>query len=109
MIVVTGRVIAPGLDDAVIGNHPTVDNGIEPVFVGTILALLIIVQTVETNILQVARAATGGKGIGLCSLYRYLTPLSGRIRVGPINRHAALIEFLAIAEHVFTHLTEIEV
>ena len=51
VVVVAGRVVAPSLDDTVVGDHATVDDGVEPLLIGTVLPLLAIVQTVETDIL----------------------------------------------------------
>ena len=109
VVVVAGRVVAPSLDDTVVGDHATVDDGVEPLLIGTILPLLAIVQTVETDILQVARATTGGEGIGLRGLYRNLTPLGVGERTGAIDGHATLIELLTVVEHILTHLTQVEI
>ena len=54
VVVVACRVVAPGLDDTVVGNNATADNGIHPFLIGPILAFLGIRQTVHTHILQCA-------------------------------------------------------
>ena len=107
MVVVTGRVVLPSPTDAVVGNHPT--HGIEPLTVGTILAFLLVVKTIETHVLQLARTRGGGEGIGLSGLSRNLTPLGRRIGLTAIDGHATLIELLTVAEDILRHLTEVEV
>ena len=107
VVVVAGRVVLPCLPDTVVGNHAT--HGIKPLTVGTILAFLLVVKAVEAHILQLARTRGGGKGIGLGGLLRNLTPLGRRIGLTAIDRHAALVELLTVAEDIFRHLTEVEV
>ena len=53
MVVIASRVVTPCLDDTILGDYTTVDNGIEPLLIGAIAAFLLIVQTVETHILQI--------------------------------------------------------
>ena len=79
VVVVARRVLAPSLTDTVVGNLPA--HGVYPVLVGTELLLLGIGQTVVAHILQVSRPAGGGEGVGLCGLYRNLSPLGGGKRV----------------------------
>ena len=75
VVVVAGRVVAPGRDDAVVGDDAAVHHGIEPFLIGSELTLLLIIQAVIAHILQGTRAAGGGKRVGLHGLYGYLTPL----------------------------------
>ena len=75
VVVVAGRVVAPGRDDAVVGDDAAVHHGIEPFLIGSELTFLLIVQAVIAHILQGTRAAGGGKRVGLHGLYGYLTPL----------------------------------
>ena len=109
VIVIACRVTTPCLDDTVLRHYPTVDNLIEPLLIGTVVSLFIIVQTVKTHILQFPRPFGGGKGGGLSGLHRNLTPLGGGERVGAIHRHAALIELLTISQDILTDLTEVEI
>ena len=77
VIVVAGRVVAPGLQHAVIGHDAT--DGVEPLLV--ITTLLLVVQAVESHVLQGARTAGRGEGVCLCGLGGNLTPLCGGERL----------------------------
>ena len=107
VVVVTGRVVLPGLADAVVDNKPT--HGVEPVTIGAICLFFLIIQAIESHILQPARTRGGGKGIGLGGLHGNLTPLGCGKRLAPVDGHATLIEFLTIVEDVLRHLAKVEV
>ena len=107
VVVIAGRVAAPGAQHAVVGDDAA--NLVEPLLVGSVLALLAIGQSVQAYVLQRARATGGGKGIGLRGLHRNLTPLGGLVRGRAVDWHTALVEFLTVAQHVFRHLAEVDV
>ena len=109
VIVVACRVVAPRLDHAVVGHDACTDHSIHPLLIGAVIAFLGIRQTVQTHILQLARAARSGKGVSLRGLYGNLTPLGGHKRASAVDGHAALVEFLAIAEDILAHLSQIDV
>ena len=71
--------------------------------------LLLVVETIETDILQGTAAIGRGEGVG----HRGLVGDAAPLRLGPVggtvDGHSALIELLAIAQHVLRHLTEVEV
>ena len=52
VIVIACRVVAPSLDNAVVGDDTTVHHCVDPLLVGIVLTLLVIVKSVETYILQ---------------------------------------------------------
>ena len=107
MVVVAGRVLSPGLEQRVVG-----DDGahlVEPLLIGAVGALLLVVESVQTDILQGARAGGGGKGVGLRGLLGNTAPLRRAERRGAVDGHAALVELLAVAQHVLAYLTEVDV
>ena len=105
MVVVVGRVGRPSLTNAVVSHrHVTQEVGIN-----SESPFLVIGQTVETHILQLTAATGSGKGIGLRGLYGNLTPLRLDERTGTINGHAALVELIAVVQHVLRHLAEVDV
>ena len=70
VVVIVCRVGIPGT------SHTVVDaDTVEESVISRIAALLFVVQTVESDILQGTRAAGGGEGIGLGGLYRNASPL----------------------------------
>ena len=73
MVVITGRVFAPCLEQRVIMHHIT--DIIQPVGISAMGTFLIIRQAIETHILLLAGAAGGSEGVGLRSLHGNLTPL----------------------------------
>ena len=109
MVVIAGRVVAPRLENAVVGDETT--QCIEPLFIVSVLLLLSIVQTVQTYILLCPRTRRGGKGVCLCGLLWNLTPLGGGIAACTafLDRHATLIVFLAVAQDILRHLTEVKI
>ena len=107
VIVVAGRVVAPRLHNTVVGYYRT--NAIQPLVVGAILLLLIISQSVVARILFLARTCGGGKGVGLGGLYGYLSPLGGGKVLTSIHGHAALVEFLSVAQYILAHLAQVKV
>ena len=109
VVVIASRVVTPGFDDAVVGDDATVYHLVEPLLVGAILALLVVVESVEADILQPSRARGGGEGIGLGGLHGYLSPLGGGIVARAIDGHAALVEFLTVAQDVLRDLAQVEV
>ena len=109
VVVVACGVVTPSLDDAVVGNHATVHHGVEPLLIRSILALLVVVQTIQTYILHLARTTGGNKGVGLGGGIGHLTPLGGGIRFVAIHGHGTLVELLAVVQDILTHLSQIEV
>ena len=51
VIVIARRVVTPSLDDTVVGDDAAVDDGIKPLLIRTVLALLLVVESVETYVL----------------------------------------------------------
>ena len=51
VVVVAGRVFAPGLYDAVVGDDTTVHHGVEPILISPVLTFLLVVESVEAHIL----------------------------------------------------------
>ena len=72
-------------------------------------ALLLVGEAIESHILQGPAAGSGGKGVGDRCLRGHLSPLGGDVALRTVYGHAALIEFLAVAQHVFAHLAEVDV
>ena len=107
VIVVACRVVAPSLKHAVVG-HDAAD-GVEPFLVSSVCAFLLVVQSVEAHVLQRARTAGRGEGVCLCGLRGNLTPLRSGERLGAIDGHAALIELLAVAQHILAHLAQVDI
>ena len=106
VVVVVGRVVHDAVEHG--GRHLAL-NLPQEILIRIERALLFIVQAVQTHVLQGAAAARGGKGIGDRRLRGNLAPLRERIGVGAIHGHSALVEFLAVVEHVFAHLAEVDV
>ena len=104
MIVVVGRVGIPGSPDTVVDT-----DAVEEVGISRLLALLLVGQAVQTDILTGTRAAGSGKSIGLRRLDRYLTPGRTLERAGTVDGHATLVELLAVAQDILAHLAEIDV
>ena len=109
MVVVAGRVVAPGLDNTVVGDDAAVHHRVEPLLIRPELPLLVIGKAVETHILQLSGTGSRGEGVGLRGLLRNLTPLGHREVTGAVNRHTALIELLTVAQDILRDLTEVEV
>ena len=107
VVVVAGGVLAPGLDERVV-LHDGAD-GVEPLAVGAEGALLLVGQTVQSDVLQLSRAAGRGEGIGLSGLHGNLAPLCLLEARRAVDGHAALIELLAVAEHVLRDLAQVDV
>ena len=107
VIVIAGGVVIPCLEDAVSCYHTT--QSVEPLLICPEPALLIVGKAVVSHILTPSRAGCGGKGIGLCCLLRYLSPLGGGEVITSVNRHSALIEFLSVAEDILAHLTQVDI
>ena len=104
VVVIVGRVGIPGSTQAVVD----VD-AIQEVGIGWLAAFFLVRQAVQSHILLGASTAGRGKGVCLGGLYGYLTP--GRIleSAGAVDRHTALVELLAIAQHILADLTEIDI
>ena len=100
VVVVVGRVVVPGSTQAVVDVQIIQEGG-----VGRMRTLLGIVHTVQAYVLQAARAAGSGKGVGLRGLHGDAAPLGGGVRRGAVNGHTALIELLAVAQDVLADLT----
>ena len=107
MVVVAGRVVAPGLQQRVVAHDGA--HAVQPVGIGAKGALLLIGQTVESHILLLARAAGSGEGIGLSGLHGNLTPLCLLEGRGTIDGHSALVELLTVAQHILAHLAEVDI
>ena len=107
MVVVACRVLTPSLTDTVVDHLGA--HGIDPILVGTELLLFSISQTVIAHILQVSRTTSGGEGVGLVGLHRDLSPLGGGERVGTVDGHATLVEFLTVVQNVLADLTKVDV
>ena len=104
MVVVVGRVVGPCLA------HTVVDvDLLQEVGIGREEAFLLVVQTIESHILQGARATGGGKGVGLGGLQGNLTPLCLSHRACTTHGHSALIELLTVAQDVLANLAKVEV
>ena len=107
VVVVTGRVAAPGLQQRVVLHYGT--NLVEPLLIGSVGALLVIGKTVQTHILQGAAAGGGGKGVGLRGLLGNLAPMCIGEGLRAVDGHAALIELLAVAQNILADLAKIDV
>ena len=107
VVVVTGRVVAPGLDERVILHHRAYL--VEPILIGTVGTFLVVIQTIETDVLQHTAAGGRGKGVGLRGLLGNLTPLRIAVGLTAIDGHTALVELLAVAQHVLRHFAEVDV
>ena len=107
VVVVAGRVVAPGRQQRVVLHDGTYL--VEPLLVGAIGALLVIVQSVKTHILQGAAAGGSGKGIGLRGLFRNLAPLGVAEGIAAVDGHTALIELLTVAEDVLTDFAKVDI
>ena len=102
VVVVAGGVVVPGLAYAVVG-HDAV-HGVEPRLVVAILALLRVGQAVVAHVLQGARAGGRGKGVGLRGLHGNAPPLRVGKVLSAVDGHTALVELLAVAQHVLRDL-----
>ena len=71
--------------------------------------LFTVVESVETYVLQSAAALAGSEGIGDIRRRWHLSPLRGDETVGAVDRHTALGKLLAVVEHVFRYLAEIDI
>ena len=107
VVIVACRVGTPCLQERVVLHHGT--NLIEPLGVCTKRTFLVVGQSIQAHILLLARAAGGGKGVGLRGLLGHLSPLCLHITRRTIYGHAALVELLAIAQHILAHLTQIDI
>ena len=107
VVVVGGRVITPGLEQRVVLHHRTYL--VEPLLVGTVGTLLVVVHAIETDILQHTAASGRGKGVGLRSLLGNLTPLRIAEGLTSVDGHTALIELLAVAQHILRHFAKVDV
>ena len=106
MIVVACWVLLPCCSYTVIGNG--VDHLIED-HIWFVCLLFCVGQSVQSHVLFLPCSRGGGKGVCLCGLHWYLTPLCILETAGTVYGHAALIEFLAVAQHILTHLTQIDI
>ena len=52
MVIIACRVIAPSLNDAVVGDDTAVHHCIEPFLIGPILTLFLIVESVQSYVLH---------------------------------------------------------
>ena len=98
VIVVASRILTPCLYEAVVLYNGA--DGIKPLFIGVIGLFLFICQSVQANVLLAAAARGGGEGVGLCGLLRNLTPLGVRESIAAVDGHTALVELLAVAQHI---------
>ena len=104
VVVVVGRV---GIQH---GTHTVIHADlVEEGGIGGLGALFGIVESVESQILQGARPTGGGKSVGLGGLHGNLTPCRLREVGSTVDRHAAFVELLAVAQDILAHLTEVDV
>ena len=108
MVVVAGGVLPPGGKQRVVLHNRA--HGVQPLGVGSKGALVFIGQTVQAHVLLLARTVGVGKGILL------LLGLDGDAAPGrlvetrsAVDGHGALVELLAVAQHVFRHLAQVDV
>ena len=106
MIVVVGRVALPCRPDAVVSH--CLRKGTE-VGIAVEGLLLSVGESVVAHVLFLACPSSGGEGVGLCCLYRNLSPLCCCHTVCSVNRHSALVEFLSVAQDVLAHFAEVYV
>ena len=106
MVVVVGWVSPDRVEHSLIGVAASV---CQERLIRREVAFFLVVESVETNILQGTTATCGRKSVCYSRLCRYLTPLSGCPRLTAIYRHTAFIELLAIAQHIFRNLTKVYV
>ena len=81
----------------------------EIILIACKLLFLFIIQSVEAKVLQFTTAARRGKGIIHRRLCRNFSPLCGGIRCRSIHRQTAFIELLAVVQHIFRHLSKVNV
>ena len=108
MVVVVGGVCSPCLEQAVVVG----DDGahlVEPFGVGSVGLLLGVGESVESHVLQLARAGGGCEGVSLCGLAWNLSPLCGLEAAGAVDGHTALVELLSVAQHVLADLAQVDV
>ena len=104
MVVIVCRVVGPYTANAVVD----IDT-LQEISIGWELSFFLVVQTIETYILQGSRATGGSKSVGLSSLHGNLTPLGLRNRTCATYGHTALIELLTIAQDILTDFTKVDV
>ena len=108
VVVIAGGVIAPCFEDAVVGGNDAAYL-VEPVGIGLKGLLFLVGQSVESHVLQLARTAGGGEGVSLRGLAWNLSPLCGLKTAGTVDGHAALVELLAVAQHVLGDFSQVDV
>ena len=104
MVVIVGRVSPDRVEHSLIGVAASV---CQECLIRREVAFFLVIESVETNILQSTAATCGGKSVCYSRLRRYLTPLSGCPRLTAIYWHTAFIELLAVAQHIFRNLTKV--
>ena len=104
MVVIVCRVVGPYTANAVVD----IDT-LQEISIGRELSFFLVVQTIETYILQGSRATGSSKSVGLSSLHGNLTPLGLRKRASTTHWHAALIELLAVTQDVLANFTKVDV
>ena len=107
MVVVAGGVLAPSRKQRVVLHHAA--DVVEPFGIGSIGAFLVVGESVEADVLQLARTAGGSKSIGLSGLHGNLTPLRLFEARRAVDGHTALVELLAVAEYILGYLAQIQV
>ena len=106
MVVVVGRVVPYRIEHSRV--HLAL-YGSEKLLIRLEVTLLLIVKTVESDILKRTRTRRCREGVSDRRLRRNLTPLGGDEAVRAVDRHSALIELLTVAEYILAHLAEINV
>ena len=102
VVVIVGRVGVPCLAHAVLYGH-----AVEEVAIGGIGTLLVVRQTVESDVLLGTGTAGSGEGIGLRGLDGNLTPLGLHEAPRTVDGHAALVELLAVTQDILADFTQV--
>ena len=102
MVVVVGRVGPYRIEYGLV--HLALYLG-EEVLITFKLLLFLIIQTVESNVLQPAAAVGRCEAVSYRSLCRNLTPLSVSPALRAVNGHTAFVEFLSVVEYILAHFT----
>ena len=106
VVAVAGRVFKDGV---VGGLGYLALNGVEIVFVDAEAPLLTVGQTVQTHVLTLARTTLCAERIDHALLGRNTAPEGLCVVARVAHRHAALVEFLAVFQHVLAHVTQVDV
>ena len=105
VVVIVGRVGGNGLVGGVV-YHGT--DALQEGLVVAEAALLFIVQTIESHVLQ-CPVASVHKRIVLLRGGGNLTPLRGGVSVAAVDGQAVFVEFLTIVQDVLAHLSKVDV